>query len=52
MTREIAEKNIEMETGDKFILTGRVFSTALGDPWLDITDFKVTLKKEKDNIKK
>ena len=47
MTREMAEKNMELETGDKFIITGNVFSNALGDPWLDITEFKVTTPKKK-----
>ncbi len=52
MTRELAEKNIDIDTGDTFTLTGKVFSTALGDPWLDITEFKITNKKTKQEQKK
>lgn len=52
MSREIAEKNIDIETGDKFSLTGKIFSTALGDPWMDITEFKITSKKNKEEVKK
>lgn len=47
MTREMAEKNTDIETGDKFKLTGKVFSTALGDPWLDVTEFTITTPKKK-----
>ena len=49
MSRELAEKNIDIEAGDTFSLTGKVFSTALGDPWMDITTFKITNKNNKDN---
>ena len=52
MNREMAEKNIDLEAGDTFCLTGKVFSTALGDPWLDITEFNVTNKKNKPEEKK
>lgn len=51
MTRELAEKNIDIDTGDTFMITGKVFSTALGDPWLDITEFKITNKKAKTEEK-
>ncbi len=48
LTREIAEKHVDMEAGDKIEITGKVFSTALGDPWIDITTFKsLAPKKEK-----
>ena len=52
MTRELAEKNIDIDTGDTFKLTGKVFSTALGDPWLDITEFKIISQKNKQEDKK
>lgn len=52
MTRELAEKNIDIDSGDTFKLTGKVFSTALGDPWLDITEFKIVSKKNKQEDKK
>lgn len=34
--REAAEKLIELKEGDKVQFTGTVFSTALGDPWVDV----------------
>ncbi len=49
LTREVAEKNIDIEQGDKIKITGKVFSTALGDPWVDVKTFNVlTAKKTKD----
>lgn len=47
LSRELAEKNMEIEAGDKVKITGRVFSTALGDPWVDVKTFTVTSKKVK-----
>lgn len=47
LTREQAEKNMELEAGDKIKVTGRVFSTALGDPWVEVKTFTVTSKKAK-----
>ncbi len=49
--REIAEKNMELEAGDKIKITGKVFSNALGDPWVDVTSFDVTsvAKKTENN---
>lgn len=51
MKRETAEKIISIEQGDSFQLKGRVFSAALGDPWLDITEFKITGRKNKQEEK-
>ena len=45
--REMAEKNMDLEAGDKIKITGKVFSTALGDPWVDVKSFTVTSKKNK-----
>lgn len=45
--REMAEKNMDIEAGDKVKITGKVFSTALGDPWVDVKSFTVTSKKAK-----
>ena len=42
VTREVAEKNVDIEAGDKIRITGKVFSTALGDPWVDVKTFTVT----------
>ena len=47
VTREVAEKNVELEAGDKIRITGKVFSTALGDPWVEAKTFTVTSKKAK-----
>ena len=53
LKRDLAEKNINLETEDKVQITGKVFSTALGDPWVDITEIKVVQKApKKDNKKK
>ncbi len=47
VSRETAEKNMELDAGDKVKISGKVFSTALGDPWVDVTGFTVVSKKEK-----
>lgn len=47
VSRETAEKNMELDAGDKIKISGKVFSTALGDPWVDATGFTVVSKKEK-----
>ena len=50
LKRDIAEKHVDLETGDKIKIEGKVFSDALGDPWVDITTFTVvTQKAKKDN---
>ena len=45
--RDIAEKHVDLETGDKIKIEGKVFSDALGDPWVDITTFTVVSQKAK-----
>ena len=45
--KELAEKHIDLDTGDKIEITAKEFSTALGDPWLDITDLKIIKKVKK-----
>jgi len=47
LKREVAEKNAELESGDKVKITGTVFSNALGDPWVDIKTFTVLTQKSK-----
>ena len=49
LKREVAEKNITLETGDIIEYKGLVFSNALGDVWLDVEDFKVISAKKKSN---
>ena len=38
---------IWLEAGDKIRITGKVFSNALGDPWVEAKTFTVTSKKAK-----
>ena len=47
ITREVAEKNVDVDAGDKIKISGKVFSTALGDPWVDASTFVVLEKNEK-----
>ncbi len=47
LKRADAEKLTDIETGDSILIKGKVFSTALGDPWMDITELKV-LTQHKD----
>lgn len=48
LKRELAEKNINLDAGDEIELSGHVFSTALGDAWMDADDLKVITKKNPD----
>ena len=50
ITRKKAEKFIDLESGDEIEFTGKVFSAALGDPWIDVDDLKI-LSSKKDNTK-
>jgi len=50
--REIAEKNIDIEAGDKIKISGKVFSNALGDPWVDASSFTMLSQKNKTEKKK
>ena len=43
--KELAEKNINLDAGDEIEFTGRVFSTALGDAWMDVDNLKIITKK-------
>ena len=45
LKKEVAEKNIGLDAGDQVEFTGKVFSSALGDAWMDVDDFKVLTKK-------
>lgn len=51
LKRDLAEKNINLESDDKIQITGKVFSTALGDPWIDIIDIKILQKNSKSQKK-
>ncbi len=47
ITREMAEKYIDIEPGDRISLSGVVFSNALGDPWMEAKTFKIIEQKNK-----
>lgn len=51
LTKELAEKNIDLDAGDEVLFSGKVFSTALGDPWMDVTNFQVVNKVKKTSEK-
>lgn len=49
--RKKAEKLIDLESGDIIEIKGKVFSTALGDTWMDAYEIKVLEKKKKKEDK-
>lgn len=49
--RTVAEKHIDLNSGDEIEFTGKVFSTALGDPWMDVDKFTVITSKPKTETK-
>lgn len=51
LKRDLAEKYIDLDSGDKIKIEGKVFSTALSDPWVDITKFTVLTQKNKTEKK-
>ncbi len=51
LKKEMAEKHIDLDCGDKIEITGKVFSTALNDPWIDVENL-VVIKKIKKEEKK
>lgn len=42
------KKYTDLTSGDKIKIRGKVFSTALGDPWLDITELTILEHANKD----
>lgn len=46
MKRTEAEKHIDLNSGDGIEFCGKVFSTALGDIWMDVDKFNVLSVKE------
>ena len=50
--RTEAEKLIDLDAGDIVEFSGKVFSTALGDVWMDAEQFNVLTKKNKGTEKK
>ncbi len=51
LKKELAEKHIDLDTGDKIELSAVVFSTALNDPWLDVEELTVIKKAKKEEAK-
>lgn len=51
LDRTEAEKHIELNSGDIVEFTGRIFSTALGDPWMEVSNFTVISTKPKTETK-
>lgn len=51
LDRTEAEKYIELNSGDVVEFSGKVFSTALGDPWMEVTNFNVISTKPKTETK-
>lgn len=51
LDRTEAEKHIDLNSGDIVEFTGRIFSTALGDPWMEVSSFKVVSTKAKAETK-
>ncbi|MCM1339859.1 MAG: hypothetical protein NC191_09330 [Muribaculaceae bacterium] len=47
LKKEVAEKNIDLDAGDEIEFCGKVFSTALGDAWIDVDEFRVINKIKK-----
>ena len=47
LNRTEAEKYIDLNSGDIIEFSGKVFSTALGDPWMDAQTFTVISSKPK-----
>lgn len=54
LKREVAEKMIDLKTNDEIKVEGLVFSDALGDTWVDVTNITITKKApddKKDGVK-
>ena len=49
LKKEVAEKHIDLDAGDEVEFAGRIFSTALGDAWMDVDEFNVVNKIKKDD---
>lgn len=52
LKRSEAEKHIDLDAGDEIEFSGKIFSTALGDAWMDVENFKVLTIKKQDTTKK
>lgn len=45
LKKDVAEKYIDLDAGDEVEFCGRIFSSALGDAWMDVDTFKVLTTK-------
>lgn len=48
MKKDLAQKHIDLDTGDKVEITAHMFSMALNDPWLDIESIEIIKKAKKE----
>ncbi len=44
LKRDLAEKFIDLKTDDEIEIKGKVFSDALGDTWVDVSELKILKK--------
>lgn len=44
LKRDVAEKFIDLKTDDDIEIKGKVFSDALGDAWIDVSELKIIKK--------
>ena len=54
LKRDVAEKFIDLKTDDEIEIKGKVFSSALGDAWVDVSELKIVKKTpetKKDGVK-
>ena len=54
LKRDVAEKFIDLKTDDEIEIKGKVFSSALGDAWVDVSELKIVKKApetKKDGVK-
>ena len=52
ISRKTAEKQLaKIESGDKIEIEGKMFSAALGDPWIEACKVTIIAKKEKKDDK-
>ncbi len=51
LTRTEAEKHIDLNSGDEIEVSGKVFSNALGDVWMDAENFTVISTKANSEAK-
>lgn len=52
LKRAEAEKHIDLDAGDVIEFSGKIFSNALGDVWMDVDNFKVLTVKNKQTENK